>query len=114
MRLTEKDGEFLIRLRRLLDEKSLSIEFLQREFARFVLRKNYGDRIHKEFGMTRQGVRWRFQRVFGEIYPSAYESILFIESHFGTELRQQAMAIARQRAEWRKKSMNKKGLELCK
>ena len=114
MKLTEEDGEFLARLRALIDEKNLSIEFRQNEIARFILKKNYGDRIHKEFGMTRQGVRWRFQRVFGEIYPSAYESILFIESHFGTELRQQAMAIARQRAEWRKKSMNTKGLELCK
>ena len=113
MKLTEKDGEFLMRLCALLNEKGLSIEFRQGEVARIVLRRNYGDRIHKEFGMTRQGVRWRFQRVFGDIYPSAYESILFIESHFGTELRQQAMAIARQQAEWRKKSMNRKELQLC-
>ena len=105
MKLTNKDAEFLARLRSLLEERALSIEFCERDLKRFILRNNYGDRIHKEFAMTRQGVRWRFQRVFGEMYPRAYESILFIESHFGAQLRRDAMAIARQRAELRKAAM---------
>ena len=113
MKLTNKDAEFLVRLRALLDKRELSIEFCANGQKRFILRNNYGDRIHKEFAMTRQGVRWRFQRVFGDIYPRAYESILFIESHFGTELHPDAMAIARQRAELRKAAMKDNRLEIC-
>jgi len=30
----------------------------------------YGDHIHRAFKMTRQGVRWRFQRLLGDIYIS--------------------------------------------
>jgi hypothetical protein len=52
--------------------------------------------------MTRQGVRWRFQRLFNEIYVSAYETIYWIESQFGTALRQDALAIARERIRDRK------------
>jgi len=55
--------------------------------------------------MTRQGVRWRFQRLLGDIYPSAYESLSFIEGSFGTELQAKAMAIARERAEMRKAAL---------
>ena len=104
MKLTEKDGEFLMRLRALLDEKGLSIEFRQSEFAHFVLRKNYGERIDKEFGMTRQGVRWRFNHVFNEIYVNAYTAIVMIESAFGTELRRHALSIAKERAELRERA----------
>ncbi len=99
MRLTEKDKAFLAKLRMLMDEKSLAIEFRESGRKRLILRKNYGDRIEREFGMTRQGVRWRFQRLMNEIYPEAYAALLFIESSFGTGLRHEAMAIARQRAE---------------
>ncbi len=112
MRLTEKDKLFLEKLRRLLDEKDLSIEFRDDGLMRLILRKNYGDRIEQEFGMTRQGVRWRFQRIFSELYPSAYEAILFVESSFGIELRQKAMAIAKQRAELRKEALNGSGMNL--
>ena len=51
MKLTEKDAEFLARLRALLDEKELHIELRQDGFRRFVLRQNYGDKICKHFGM---------------------------------------------------------------
>jgi len=101
MKLTTKDKAFLENLRTLLDEKQLTIQLKDQGIKRMVLRKNYGDAIERSFAQTRQGVRWRFQRLFGDIYVSAYETILFVESHFGTELRHYAMVIARQRAELR-------------
>jgi hypothetical protein len=104
MKLTQKDREFLERLRALMDEKELWIEFRDDGVKHLVLRKNYGDRIAGHFGMSRQGVRWRFHRLFSNLYPQAYEAILVIESHFGTELRHSAMEIAKQRVEWRKKA----------
>jgi hypothetical protein len=55
------------------------------------------------FGMTRQGVRWRFQRLFNEIYVHAYITICWVESNFGTELREKALAIARERLELQKR-----------
>jgi len=51
--------------------------------------------------MTRQGVRWRFQRLLGDIYVSAFESILLIEKTLGTQLREHAMRISRERYELR-------------
>ena len=104
MKLTEKDREFLERLRVLMDEKELSIELRDDGGKRLVLRKNYGDKVESAFHMSRQGVRWRFHRLFSNLYPEAYETILFVESHFGTDLRQAAMAIAKQRVAWRKKA----------
>jgi hypothetical protein len=104
MRLTEKDREFLERLRLLMDEKELSIELEGDGVKRLILRRNYGERVERYFGMSRQGVRWRFHRLFSGLYPEAYEAILTIESHFGTDLRPAAMAIAKQRVEWRKQA----------
>ena len=97
MKLTEKDKQFTERLKELVDEGVLWIEHVSRSPGYFVLRGNYGARIAREFGLTRQGVRWRFWRLFNEIYVSAYETILFIERTFGTELRRGAMSIARDR-----------------
>ena len=105
MKLTEKDRLFLERLRRLLDEKDLFIELKENGIKRLVLRHNYGDRISQTFGMTRQGARWRFQRLFNEIYVQAYITICWVESSFGTELREKALAIARERLEWQKKHL---------
>ena len=104
MKLTLKDKDFLERLRQLVKTKELSIELKQDGMKRLVLRQNYGDKIESEFGMTRQGVRWRFQRIFSEIYISSYESIFWVESQFGTGLRQAALEIARERVEVRKKA----------
>ena len=106
MKLTLKDKDFLERLRILLDSKDLSIELKYDGFKRMTLRKNYGDKIESAFNMTRQGVRWRFQRLFNEIYVSAYECIYVVESLFGTDLRHKAMEIARERVELRKKAQN--------
>ena len=104
MKLTVKDKEFLERLKPLLDSKELDIELKKNGLKRLVLRQNYGDKIAKNFNMTRQGVRWRFQRLFNEIYVSSYETIYWLESLFGTELRQKAMEIASERVELRKKA----------
>ena len=104
MKLTVKDKDFLERLKALSDSKDLEIELKIGGLKRLVLRKNYGDKVESSFNMTRQGVRWRFQRIFNEIYVSAYESIYWIESLFGTGLRQKAIEIARERVELRKKA----------
>jgi len=92
-----KDEAFLARLRTLLDEKDLEIGLKNDGFKRLILRRNYGSRIETFFEMTRQGVRWRFHRLFNEIYINAYLTILWVESNFGTELRQKAMEIAKER-----------------
>ena len=68
-----------------------------------VLCGTYGEKIHKSFRMTRQGVRWRFQHLFGDIYIRAFETILLIEKTFGTQLREYAIRISRERYELRKK-----------
>ena len=104
MKLTIKDKTFLSRLRTLLDERQLSIELKEDGLKHLVLRQNYGDKINAAFGVTRQGVRWRFNHVFNDIYVDAFSSILLIESSFGTEVRHHALAIARQRVELYKKA----------
>ena len=103
MKLTQKDKEFLERLKQLLDSKDLSVEMKDDGYKRLVLRQNYGDKIETTFRLSRQGVRWRFWRLFNEVYISAYETIYTIESQFGIQLRQQALAIAKERVEMRKR-----------
>lgn len=104
MSLTRKDKEFLAALRSLMDERQLRVELKDDGMLRLVLRQNYGDRIQKTFGVTRQGVRWRFNHVFNDIYVNALVTLLLVESQFGTELRQQAMEVARRRAELYRKA----------
>jgi hypothetical protein len=109
MKLTLKDKEFLERLRSLLDEGILSIDYREDGLKRLVLRQNYGSYVEQRFGLTRQGVRWRFKHLLNDIYPAAYETILWVESTFGTDLRSKAMAIARERAELRKRALEQLG-----
>lgn len=104
MRLTEKDKDFLEILRGFVAAKDLAVELKDDGLKRLVLRQNYGDKIEQAFGMTRQGVRWRFQRLFNEIYTEAYSTIFAIECRFGTELRAMALEIARERIELRKQA----------
>lgn len=104
MALTRKDKEFLAALRHLMDEKQLRVELKDHGMLRLVLRQNYGDKVEKTFGVTRQGVRWRFNHVFNEMYVNALVTLLLVESQFGTELRRQAMAVARRRAELYRKA----------
>ena len=104
MKLTEKDKDFLEVLRDHVAAKDLAVELKDDGLKRMVLRQNYGDKIERAFGMTRQGVRWRFQRLFNEIYIEAYTTIFAIESRFGTQLRAMALEIARERIERRKQA----------
>jgi len=97
MKLTEKDKAFLETLRKLMESKDLRVELKLDKPSRMVLRGNYGEKVYKAFRMTRQGVRWRFWRLFNNIYVSAFETILFIEKVLGTELREHAIRISKER-----------------
>ena len=113
MKLTEKDEEFIEKLKSLVESKDLSIELIDDGLLRLVLRQNYGDRIESEFNMTRQGVRWRFHRLFNEVYLNAYLTIFWIESNFGVELREKVIQIAKQQVELRKKAQKTGFLPAC-
>ena len=106
--LTDKDRIFLTELKKLMDSKDLHVELRVSNPSRMVLKGTYGEKIHKTFGVTRQGVRWRFQHIFGLAYVRAFETILFIEKIFGTELREHAIRISRERYQLLEKV--KKGL----
>ncbi|MFC1806496.1 hypothetical protein ACFL09_05900 [Planctomycetota bacterium] len=80
-----------------MESRELSVELKPDRPSKMVLRGTYGERIHKAFRMTRQGVRWRFWRLFNDIYISAFETILFIEKTFGTQLRDHAIRISKER-----------------
>jgi len=86
----------------------LHIELKPANPSRMVLKGTYGEKIHKTFGITRQGVRWRFQHIFGQIYVEAFLVILTIEKIFGTQRREYAIKISRERFQRRQKA--KKGL----
>ena len=105
MKLTEKDKKFIEKLKMLIEERDLKIELKEDGLKRFVLRGNYGEKIERTFGISRQGVRWRFQRLLGDIYISAYATIYWVESLLGTGLRAMALEIAKQRVELRKKAL---------
>ena len=87
MKLTAKDKEFLAKLSEMIQSKDLWVEFKPGEPGRMVLKGTYGERIHKTFRMTRQGVRWRFQRLFGQVHVESFLTILMIEKIFGSQLR---------------------------
>jgi len=97
MSMTEKDKEFLEKLRDLMESHYLHVELREDKPSYMVLRGTYGERIHKTFRMTRQGVRWRFQRLFNHVYVSAFSTILFIELTFGPHLREYAIRISKER-----------------
>ncbi len=87
-----------------MDLKDLSVELKPGEPSCMVLRGTYGEKIHKAFRMTRQGVRWRFQRLFSDVYVSTFETILFIEKNFGPQLREHAIRISKERYALRQKA----------
>ena len=95
--MTDKDKIFLEKLKKLMDSKDLCVELKPDRPSRMVLKGTYGEKIHKTFGVTRQGVRWRFQHIFGKIYVEAFEAILFIEKNFGPQLRDHAIRISKER-----------------
>ena len=101
MKLTEKDKTFLENLKRLMESKDLWVELKLGKPSHMMLRGTYGEKIHKAFRLSRQGVRWRFWRLFNDIYVSAFETILLIEQSFGTQLREHAIRISKERYELR-------------
>ena len=82
-----------------MESKDLWVELKPNRPSYMVLKGTYGEKIHKTFRMTRQGVRWRFQRLFCHVYVEAFETILMIEKTFGTQLREYAVKISRERYE---------------
>jgi hypothetical protein len=102
MKLTEKDKTFLENLKILMESKDLWVELKPGKPSYMVLKGTYGEKIHKTFRMTRQGVRWRFQRLFCHVYVEAFETILMIEKTFGTQLREYAVRMSRERYEMRR------------
>ncbi len=84
-------------LNQLMDSRDLSVELKPGKPSHMVLRGTYGQKIHKAFRMTRQGVRWRFQRLFSDVYVNAFEVILLIEKTFGTGLREYAIRISKEK-----------------
>ena len=99
MKLTEKDKTFLENLKALIESKDLWVELKPASPSYMVLKGTYGEKIHETFRMTRQGVRWRFQRLFSHVYVEAFETILMVEKTFGTQLREHAIRISRERYE---------------
>jgi hypothetical protein len=106
MKLTEKDKAFLETLKQLMESRDLYVELKSDQPSGMVLRGTYGEKVRKAFTMTRQGVRWRFWRLFNDIYVSAFETILFIEKVFGTELREHAIRISRERYALRQEAIS--------
>ena len=106
MKLTEKDKTFLETLKQLMESRDLSVELKPDQPSRMVLRGTYGEKVHKAFRMTRQGVRWRFWRLFNDIYVSSFETILFIEKVFGSELREHAIRISKERYALRQEAIS--------
>ena len=106
MKLTDKDKTFLENLKILMESKDLRVELKPNPPSYMVLKGTYGEKIHKTFQMTRQGVRWRFQRLFCHVYVEAFETILMIEKTFGTQLREHAVRISRERYELRREVLN--------
>ena len=104
MKLTEKDKAFLEGLRALMESKDLWVELRPGRPSHMVLKGTYGERIYQTFRMTRQGVRWRFQRLFSHVYVEAFETILMIEKVFGTQLREHAIRRSRERYEVRREA----------
>ena len=104
VKLTSKDKEFLEKLTELIQSKDLWVELKPGQPSRMVLKGTYGEKIHKTFRMTRQGVRWRFQRLFGQVYVESFLTILMIEKIFGTQLRDYAIRISKDNFSERQKN----------
>ncbi len=94
-------------LKKLMESKDLWVALKPGRLTYMILKGTYGEKIHKTFRMSRQGVRWRFQRLFCQVYVEAFETILMIEKIFGTELREYAIRISKERYELRQEIFSK-------
>jgi len=88
-----------------MESKDLWVELKPGQPSYMVLRGTYGEKVYRAFRMTRQGVRWRFWRIHNDIYISALEALLHIETTFGTQLRDYAIRIAKERYALRQEAM---------
>ena len=95
------------KLKKLMDSKDLRVELRPGNPSCMVLKGTYGEKVHQIFGVTRQGVRWRFQHIFGKIYCDAFAAILAIEKNFGIELREYAVRISKERYAIRKEALSR-------
>jgi len=88
-----------------MESKDLWVELKPGQPSYMVLRGTYGEKVYRAFRMTRQGVRWRFWRIYNDIYISAFEALLFVETTFGTQLRDHAIRISKERYALRQEAM---------
>ena len=92
-------------MKKLTESKDLWVELKPEKPGYMVLKGTYGEKIHKTFRVTRQGVRWRFQRLFNHVYVDAFLTILMIEKIFGTQLREHAVKISKERYALRQEAL---------
>ena len=94
-------------LKKLTESKDLWVELKPNNPSYMVLKGTYGKKIHKTFRVTRQGVRWRFQRLFNRVYVEAFLTILMVEKIFGTQLREYAIKISKERYALRQEALQR-------
>jgi len=94
-------------LKNLMESKDLWVELKHNNPGYMVLKGTYGEKIHNTFHVSRQGVRWRFYRLFNQVYVEAFETILFLEKVFGTQLREYAIRISKERYALRREALNR-------
>lgn len=92
-------------MKTLIESKDLWVELKPNNPSYMVLKGTYGEKIHKTFRMTRQGVRWRFHHIFSDAYVHAFETILTIEKIFGSQLRDYAIRISKERYTLRQEAL---------
>ena len=89
-----------------MESKDLWVELKPGKPSYMVLKGTYGEKIHNTFRMTRQGVRWRFYRLFNQVYVEAFETILMIEKAFGVQLREYAIRVSKEKYALRQEIRN--------
>ena len=94
-------------LKKLTESKDLWVELKPDNPSYMGLKGTYGKKIHKTFRVTRQGVRWRFQRLFNRVYVEAFLTILMVEKIFGTQLREYAIKISKERYTLRQEALQR-------
>ncbi|MCK4887014.1 MAG: hypothetical protein KAS96_06465 [Planctomycetes bacterium] len=94
-------------MKKLTESKDLWVELKCDEPSYMVLKGTYGEKIHKTFRVTRQGVRWRFQRLFNHVYVEAFLTILMIEKIFGSQMREYAVRISKEKYALRQEALRR-------
>lgn len=86
-----------------MESRELWVDLCPARPSYMVLRGTYGDKVHQTFRISRQGLRWRFHRLFNRVYVDAFETILHVETTFGPQLRDHAIRISKERYTLRQK-----------